>query len=267
MKRFLKNIFLKLHILTSIEFIWFKYVQYKRKKINTDFKKRNPKIKLPSDFYLYETFDLDYEKYYSGGKTTAKWVVNYIKRYIDVNNKKILDWGCGPGRIIRHLPEISDASNFFFGSDYNIEYVDWCNENLHCIHVKKNLIAPPLDFESNFFDIIYSISIFTHLSEKMHHQWIKELNRVSKKEAILFITTHGNNFKKKLTKKEQLNFSSGKLIEHQYKIEGNRLFAAYQPPSFFKILCEENGFTVLLHDERKSEVSKPNQDVWILKKS
>tara|TARA_R110002073_G_scaffold313380_3_gene485293 strand:- start:6200 stop:6505 length:306 start_codon:yes stop_codon:yes gene_type:complete len=101
----------------------------------------------------------------------------------------------------------------------------------------------------------------------MHLQWIKELNRVSKKGAVLFITTHGNNFKKKLTKKEQIDFSSGKLIEHQYKIEGNRLFVAYQPPVLFKTLCEENGFTILLHDERKSEVSKPSQDVWVHKKS
>tara|TARA_R110002073_G_scaffold313380_3_gene485294 strand:- start:6733 stop:7002 length:270 start_codon:yes stop_codon:yes gene_type:complete len=87
LKRFLKNIFLKLHLLTFIEFIRFKYIQYKRKKINTGFKKRNPKIKLPSDFYLYETFDLNYEKYYSGGKSTAAWVINYIKKYTDVKIK------------------------------------------------------------------------------------------------------------------------------------------------------------------------------------
>ena len=267
MKQILKYIFYKLGVLSFVESIRFKLRQKKNRRQNLDFKKNNSEISIPPDFYLYETFGLDYTRYYTGGKKTAEWIINHFQKYIVLEKVNILDWGCGPGRIIRHIPDILNNNSYVFGSDYNKKYVNWCNDNLKGIVVKINSLAPPLLFESNFFSAIFSISIFTHLSEKMHHEWMKELNRVSKKGAILLITTHGNSFLLKLNNNEKTLFNSEKLVEQQYKIEGNRLYATYHPPLFFQKLVESHGFEILEHIESKLNASKPEQDVWIIKKS
>jgi len=71
--------------------------KYKNRKINKEFKKNNPGIKLPPDYLIYESFQMDYQKYYTDSIDVAKWVVAYLSKYIELKNKKILDWGCGPG--------------------------------------------------------------------------------------------------------------------------------------------------------------------------
>gem|GEM_PF-6179366 len=50
---------------------------------------------LPPDYFLYETFGLSYTSYYEGGEETARWLIQYFKRYVSLENEKILDWGCG----------------------------------------------------------------------------------------------------------------------------------------------------------------------------
>jgi len=57
------------------------------------------------------------------------------------------------------------------------------------------------------------------------------------------------------------------LIEHTYKIEGNRLYASYQSPLFFKDLCLASGFDILEHIAGENKKNNPEQDVWILQKN
>ncbi|MGG8498169.1 class I SAM-dependent methyltransferase [Tenacibaculum sp. TC6] len=267
-KILLKKILLKLGLFPLFEQFNFQINRLKNKKKNNIFLRENTHISLPPDFYLYETFGLDYSRYYFGGAHVAKWIFNNFKKHIKFNPKsKILDWGCGPGRVIRHLPKIMGKENLYFGTDYNVNYIEWCTSNLTNIRFTLNQLSPPLKFEDNYFDAIYGISIFTHLSHEMHIKWIKELNRITIKSGILLITTHGESFIHKLNNHEQELFLNGQLVEHKYKKEGNRLFASYQPLTYFKNLCENNGFTVLEHIHGVIKNQKPQQDVWILKKT
>lgn len=266
MKKQLKKLLQLLHLTKLFEYLRFKSKQVKQKKENKNFKIENPTITIPPDFYLYETFDLNYNKYYYGGLDTAKWLIDIIKDYKSLENISVLDWGCGPGRIVRHLPSLLPESSTIYGSDYNAEYINWCKNNITDIQFYTNQLSPPLPFKDKTFDIIYNISIFTHLSEEMHQKWMAELNRVSKPEAVIFTTTHGNNFITKLTPKEQENYNSGQLVTHSYQVEGNRLFAAYQPPEYFKNLIYKHGFKLLKHDPRTVNYGKLKQDIWVFQK-
>ncbi len=259
-KRVLSNLHL-LYFLENINFIWQKI---KNKKSNDLFIKENPSVKLPPDFYLYETFNLNYKKFYSDGISTTKWLLDHLKEFKHINNLSILDWGCGAGRIIRHLPSVAGVNNSYFGCDYNEKYINWCSKNIVNVAFKLNRLDPPLDFDNNSFDIIYGISIFTHLSNKMHFLWMKELSRVLKNDGIIFITAHGDSFKNKLLEKEKVLFDSGKLVVHKYKKEGNRLFASYQPPSFIENLCEINNLVILKHIPGVTNNNKSQQDIWII---
>ena len=107
------------------------------------------------------------------------------------SQKKILDFGCGCGRVIRYLSALS-PNNAYHGSDIDPEAISWCQSKLSNIgEFTVNETMPPLPFESDYFDFIYSISVFTHLPEEMHLKWLEELKRVTKKGSYLLLTTHG----------------------------------------------------------------------------
>jgi ubiquinone/menaquinone biosynthesis C-methylase UbiE len=56
--------------------------------------------------------------------------------------------------------------------------------------VNDNL--PPLPFADSTFDLIYSISIFTHLPEDMQFAWLAELARVLVAGGYAVLTVHGS---------------------------------------------------------------------------
>lgn len=241
----------------------FYYVYLSSLKLRRQFFKENPTIKLPPSYYIYETFNLNYYSFYHKSVETAKWVVSFFKKYKTLENLKVLDWGCGPGRVIRHLPSFMDKSCQFYGTDYNKSYIKWCKKNIAGVTFSSNQLTPPLQYEANTFDIIYGISIFTHLSEEMHFAWFDELIRVLKPGGILFITLQGNVFRDKLSREEKKKFDNGSLVIKAKTKEGHRTFSAFQPASFVRKLAKSN--EILEHVEGIVNNGKPQQDTWVIK--
>jgi len=100
---------------------------------------------------------------------------------------RMLDFGCGCGRLARHAPKHTDAD--FFGVDYNATLVDWCAANLPGTY-RKNQLKPPLDFPDAHFDVMYLLSVFTHLRIPTQTAWLKEYRRVLKPGGFCLITFH-----------------------------------------------------------------------------
>lgn len=102
--------------------------------------------------------------------------------------KKILDFGCGCGRLLRmfkgHPHEI-------FGCDIDRRGIEWIKSSLPNVHAEVTSVSPPLPYPDNAFDAIISISIFSHLTEESQIAFLKELWRVSAQDAYLFLTVHG----------------------------------------------------------------------------
>jgi trans-aconitate methyltransferase len=73
----------------------------------------------------------------------------------------MLDFGCGCGRVIRNWRSLDRTD--IYGSDYNHELIAECGRNLHFAHFESNDLAPPLRHESDKFDLIFALSVFTHL--------------------------------------------------------------------------------------------------------
>lgn len=250
-------------LIKTADTVRFYLILLKTRKERAEFKKANPTVVLPPNFYMYETFGLSYNAYYNNGRKTAEWLASYFKKYKNNSEMNILDWGCGPGRIIRHISDFMDNSKCY-GSDYNKRYVKWCSDNIKSAQFVFNELTPPLQFEDNMFDIIYGISIFTHLSEEMHYAWFNEHMRVLKPGGILFITLHGKAFKKKLNEQENKLFDSGKLVIQSGTMEGHRTYAAYQPVEFVHKMVGSN--KVLEHVEASTTDETIKQDIWIVQK-
>jgi ubiquinone/menaquinone biosynthesis C-methylase UbiE len=162
------------------------------------------------------------------------------------------------------MPSLLDKTCQCYGTDYNSKYIEWCSKNIPEVTFKLNNLEPPLPFEDNMFDVIYGISIFTHLSEKMHYAWINELFRVLKEDGILFLTLHGKAFKTKLSKKQLDIFDNGQIVVLSKTKEGHRTYTAYHPVSFVKNLVGIN--RIIEFVEGGTINGKPQQDIWILKK-
>src|ERR1039457_1862899 len=74
----------------------------------------------------------------------------------------ILDFGCGCGRTLTWLArQFPDAK--FYGTDVDREAIDWCRSHLPLVEWQVNTALPPLAYGQSPFDLVYGISVFTHL--------------------------------------------------------------------------------------------------------
>lgn len=108
-------------------------------------------------------------------------------------NTALLDFGCGWGRNYRFFLKNVPASNLH-GIDVDPTLVELCKSifpvgNFHVVNP-----LPPTDFPNNHFDIIYAYSVFSHLSEQAHLEWLKEFCRILKPAGLLIVTTQAKGF-------------------------------------------------------------------------
>lgn len=251
-----------MHLLDKAKYAYQKWENGGR---NAQFVQKNPGLKLPPDYMLFEAFQLDYQKYYEGGERTAKWLMGLFEKHTPMTGKTILDWGCGPARVVRHFPGLLGKSSEIHATDYNPGTIDWCRKNIEEVHFAINQLNPPTTYPNEHFDFIYGISIFTHLSEANHPPWFDELMRITKKGGLVLLTTHGTVFCDKLTEQERRSFEQDKLVERGQVVEGHRVFAAFHPPSYFRQLVESRA-EVLEHIPGTRKDWGREQDVWILRK-
>lgn len=126
------------------------------------------------------------------GLKDAEMCVGYMDRHLQLapgQHPTVLDFGCGCGRSTRFLQGMARLQ--VHGSDVNENLVRWCQQNLSAVETALNDVNPPLPFAENKFDFIYSLSIFSHLSELSMQRWLDELARVTADNGIVLLTTHG----------------------------------------------------------------------------
>lgn len=104
------------------------------------------------------------------------------------SNLSVLDWGVGCGRVARHLAPGIGAG--FHGCDIDADNVAWCAENLPGRFAPSKL-EPPLPYADGTFDLIYGVSVFTHLRQPWEQRWLAELRRVLKPGGVVMVTVHG----------------------------------------------------------------------------
>ncbi len=105
-----------------------------------------------------------------------------------LEDKAVLDFGCGYGRIARLFYYFVDPS-MFYGVDPWDESIRLCAESglTENFHV-SDYLPTDLPTGSRSFDLIYAFSVFTHLSERATRTSIRTLLRKLSANGMLTIT-------------------------------------------------------------------------------
>jgi cyclopropane fatty-acyl-phospholipid synthase-like methyltransferase len=208
----------------------------------------------------------DVEWYQSLGLTHARNLLELLQsngvETDSLNN--ILDFGCGCGRVTHNFAKLIGKT--VNGTDYNQSLVAWLSNNIPDGKVYLNDLAPPTIHDSNSFDLIYAISIFTHLSEPLQIAWMAEFHRLLKQGGLLIVTTHGAQeyFLELLTEQEKQAVLKGQLVVHQPERQGSNDCFTVQTLAHVKALLGEH-FELLDYREQGSP-GNPAQDIYLIRK-
>lgn len=104
--------------------------------------------------------------------------------------ERILDFGCGCGRVLVPLSKLTNSSKLY-GTDVDKRAIEWCKAHLGFAEFTTGSAEPPTSYGAGAFDLIYAISVFTHLEEDYQFRWLQELRRIARAGGVVLLTLHG----------------------------------------------------------------------------
>ena len=147
---------------------------------------------------------------FTGGGNYKKTGEEFLKYFIEFGRlqpqEKVLDVGCGMGRMAVPLTKFLSSQGEYCGFDIVRDGVDWCLErfspkfaNFHFLHSDvynkhynsngKYLAADyKFPYKDNSFDFVYLTSVFTHMLPKDLQNYLAEISRVLKPGGRCLIT-------------------------------------------------------------------------------
>ncbi len=167
-----------------------KYPKPNRNLEKRSLEKTSDSIQLARKFGK-DFFDGDRKYGYGGFKYNEKYWTEVVKDFINyyklTNGSKVLDLGCAKGYMLydikRQFPDIEV---------YGIDISEYAIKNCHP-EIKENVYignAKKINFADNFFDLVISINTIHNLELEDCKKSIKEIIRVSKKNAFLTVDAY-----------------------------------------------------------------------------
>jgi SAM-dependent methyltransferase len=104
--------------------------------------------------------------------------------------ERVLDWGCGPGRVVLRLLERYPGLQVA-GVDTDQASVDWLRRNASAGDFRHTDPLPPTSFDDESFDLVTNHSVLTHLDELSQRRWLAEIVRLLRPEGWVIASVHG----------------------------------------------------------------------------
>ncbi len=102
----------------------------------------------------------------------------------------LLDFGCGSGRVLPHMAALLPQARSS-GCDVDPVAIGWAARHLPHLGWAVSGSGPPLPFATPSFELIYSISVFSHLDEPLQDDWLTELARSLLPGGTALLSVHG----------------------------------------------------------------------------
>ncbi|MHA7870982.1 MAG: class I SAM-dependent methyltransferase [Hyphococcus sp.] len=217
-----------LPVLDAGRFLW---ARAQSAEDNRQFLAARPDFAPPPLWWMHDMYrHTSFEQYWRTGEGTAAAIAAMIDRHVDAPAPRVADWGCGLARVIRHLPSRYRRAGF----DYNANAIRWNAAHIRDIAFQENALQPPLPAAGESFDALYALSVFTHLSEAGHRNWIAEIERVLAPGGVFIGAFHMRPLPGQLLPAEQARFDAGELVVRGAVKEGSRTYTAYHPEAYLR---------------------------------
>ena len=219
----------------------------------------------PADLIFLVAGSADISWFLKAGGMAADSITGALRgREVKVEELgSILDFGCGCGRVLRHWHSL--GSTRVCGVDYNAALIEWCRVNLPFAEVRTNQLSPPLPYGDAEFDLVYALSVFTHLTEELQVSWIEELSRVVRPGGHVVISAHGEAYLHRLNEQERKRFDTGRLVvKNNTKAPGSNMCSAYHPMAYVRDTMAAG--LELVDFIPEGAKGNPKQDLYLLRK-
>ena len=126
------------------------------------------------------------KKYFYERDLLIPHLAQTIKKLVIENKlKKVLDVGCGTGRLVKFL----NSKGFVaFGCDSSSNAVRVARKLNNKLTIKL-ASATILPFKNNSFDLVTAISLIEHLTQNESKEFLKETRRILKPKGYIFLVT------------------------------------------------------------------------------
>ncbi len=144
--------------------------------------------------YEYYKKDFDYacEHYYLNGRTSAERVAALSDRHLGKHREEVrsvLDFASGYGCVSRHLPNFFQNAEIVPMDIHEKAY--WFNRVNVGLEGIVSSPSPEGSEMSREFDIVFALSFFSHMPERIFTPWIRKLASWVRPGGLLIFTTHG----------------------------------------------------------------------------
>jgi SAM-dependent methyltransferase len=145
----------------------------------------------------------------TSGKTVRNYYISGVNCYLPIatvalqmgvklrEKINVLDFGCGVGRQLLQFTRNFPAPAYF-ACDVDYSAIAFIARNYPSVISHANKFDPPLPFEADSMDMVYSVSTFSHINPDDQADWLREMFRVTRPGGYCFLTTEGWTALKKL---------------------------------------------------------------------
>lgn len=144
---------------------------------------------VPPNHAIRRTSSRTIRHYFESGLTTLLPITTAaLLNGVDLDgHAKVLDFGCGVGRqLLQMTRKFPDA--LVSACDANPDNIKYIQNAFPQANAYANNFDPPLNYADGTFDLVYSVSTFSHFSLEDARLWLTELRRVTKPGGILCLT-------------------------------------------------------------------------------
>lgn len=133
----------------------------------------------------YDAFAQDFSQHRQGAWPEFEFLLPHLKK-----SDKILDLGCGNGRLRKFIPEDKISGGQYYGLDISTELLSIARKSFLQDHFFKGDFSKPLIFGADNFDVVTAIASFHHLlSPASQKLFLRECFRVLRPGGMIFLTT------------------------------------------------------------------------------
>jgi SAM-dependent methyltransferase len=124
------------------------------------------------------------------GPETKSALIDLLPDDWDFAGRRVLDFGCGPGRTLQHFLAEAEVAEIW-GADIDAASIEGLRKaHSPPLQVMRSGHDPPLGLEYGSFDLVWAISVFTHLTDNSL-PWLLELHRLLMPDGLLIATFQG----------------------------------------------------------------------------